>query len=122
MIGLLFFARPTTSDFEKRELTPFPTFTVEGFLDGSFFSDVSLWYADTYPLREPLVKMDRAVDSLFGIQAEEQMIGGNVPWDQVSPERAASVESLRARVREALELENEAAWHDAVMNAAVTGQ
>ena len=85
VIGLLFFARPTTSDFEKRELTPFPAFTVEGFLDGSFFSDVSLWYADTYPLREPLVKMDRAIDGLFGIQAEEQMIGGNVQADQLPP-------------------------------------
>ena len=85
VIGLLFFARPTTSDFEKRTLTPFPAFTGAGFLDGSFFSDVSLWYADTYPLREPLVKMDRSLDGLFGIQSETQMIGGNVQADELPP-------------------------------------
>ncbi|MBQ3301725.1 MAG: hypothetical protein IJH04_06250, partial [Eggerthellaceae bacterium] len=49
ILGLAFFARPTASAFEKRDLTPFPTITIESFLDGSFFSDVSLWYADTYP-------------------------------------------------------------------------
>ena len=92
IIGLLFFARPTTSDYEKRNLTPFPAITVESFLDGSFFSDVSLWYADTYPLREPLVKMDHAIDSLFGIQTETQMIGGNVQADELPPAGATTVE------------------------------
>ena len=83
VVGLAFFVRPTTSDFEKRELTPFPAFTVESFLDGSFFSDVSLWYADTYPLREPLVKADHALEGLYGIQPQTQLVGGNVKADEL---------------------------------------
>ena len=83
LVGLLFPVRPTTSAFEKRDLTPFPAFTIGGFVDGSFFSDLSLWFADTYPAREPLVKLDHAVDGLFGIQTSTQMIGGNVKADDL---------------------------------------
>ena len=83
VIGLLFFVRPTTSAFEKRELTPFPQFSVTSFLDGSFFSDMSLWYADTYPLREPLVKADHALENLYGIQPQTQFVGGNVQADEL---------------------------------------
>ncbi len=86
LIGLLFFLRPSTSDLEKRELTPFPEFTLEGFLDGSFLSDVSLWYSDTYPLREPLVNLDQSLKHLYGIQTETMMIGGKVQAEEVPPE------------------------------------
>ena len=83
VIGFAFFVRPTTSDFEKRELTVFPTPSVASFLDGTFFSDLSLWYADTYPLREPLVKADHALENLYGIQPETQFVGGNVQADEL---------------------------------------
>ncbi|MBQ1449605.1 MAG: hypothetical protein IIZ12_01540 [Eggerthellaceae bacterium] len=86
VIGLAFFIRPTTSDFEKRELTAFPTPSVASFLDGTFFSDLSLWYADTYPLREPLVKADHALENLYGIQPETQFVGGNVQADELPVE------------------------------------
>ena len=36
IIGLAFFARPKTSDTEKRELTKFPKFTISSFLSGDF--------------------------------------------------------------------------------------
>jgi len=86
LIGMLFPVRPSFSAAEKRDLTPFPEVQVSTFLDGSFFSDLSLWFSDTYPLREPLVQLDRKVDSLFGIQASTQMIGGNVQADELPPE------------------------------------
>ena len=54
-IGILWFARPKTSEVEKRDLTKFPKLTLAGIWDGSFFSDVDTWYADTYPLREGLI-------------------------------------------------------------------
>ncbi len=87
LVGLLFFARPTTSAVEMRNLTPFPEFTVGGFLDGSFFTQVSLWYADTYPLREPMVAADHAIDSLFGINTGTGMVGGNVKADEIPVEQ-----------------------------------
>ncbi|HAM15436.1 MAG TPA: hypothetical protein DCP91_06180 [Eggerthellaceae bacterium] len=82
-VGLLFFARPTVSAVEQRNLTAFPDFTMQRFLDGSFFSDLSLWYADTYPLREPLVQADHGIERLYGIQPETQLVGGNVRADEI---------------------------------------
>lgn len=76
LIGLAFFARPTDSVTEKRELTKFPTFTVSSFLSGEFTDQVSLWYSDTYPLREPMISASNALEqSLYGIR-KEQIIGG----------------------------------------------
>lgn len=82
-IGMLFFLRPATSTVEKRELTPFPAFSISSFLDGSFFTDVSLWYADTYPLREPLVAANQAIKQTYGIQPDVKFVGGNVAADQI---------------------------------------
>ena len=96
LIGLLFFARPTSSAVEMRNLTTFPEFTVESFLDGSFFTDVSLWYADTYPLREPMVAADHGIDSLFGVTVDGAMIGGNVKADEIPVEEQQSEEPVKA--------------------------
>ena len=85
ILGWAFFLRPSTSAFEKRDLTPWPAFTTERLLDGSFFEDLSLWYADTFPFRDTLVQVDAAVDSLFGIKTQTQMIGGNVVADELPP-------------------------------------
>lgn len=99
IIGLAFFARPTTSDYEKRELTAFPTVSVASFLDGSFFSDLSLWYADTYPLREPLVKADHALENLYGIQPKTQFVGGNVVADELPVDTAGNAPATIERER-----------------------
>lgn len=90
IVGLAFFARPTTSAVEMRNLTPFPEFTAERFMNGSYFSDLSLWYADTYPLREPMVAADHAVDSLFGISTGTGMVGGNVQADEIPTGESSS--------------------------------
>ena len=76
-IGLLFFLRPTRSETEKRELTKFPTFTVESFLSGEFTSQVSLWFADTYPLREGMISANSSLESLYGINNEQIVLGGD---------------------------------------------
>ena len=70
VIGLLFFLRPTVSDTEKRELTKFPSFTVESFLSGEWTSQVSLWFADTYPLREMMIGANYSIEELYGIRDE----------------------------------------------------
>ena len=75
IIGLAFFARPTRSENEKRELTPFPTFTLESFLNGEYTAQISLWFSDTYPLREQMISANSAIQSLYGIK-DEQVIGG----------------------------------------------
>ena len=82
LLGLCWFLRPTESETEKRELTEFPTFTVESFLSGKFTDQVSLWYADTFPGREALIKAYHGVQSLFGIRGEQLSqgdMGDDVP-------------------------------------------
>lgn len=82
-IGLLFFVRPKKSTMEKRTLAKFPSFTITSFLDGSYFEDVSLWYSDTYPMRDKLVSADQSLKKLYGIQLGTQVVGGNAKGDEI---------------------------------------
>ena len=86
VLGFAFFLRPTTSELENRTLTTFPAITFETFLDGTFTSDVSLWYADTFPLREQLVQANLNLKNLYGVKPQEQLIGGNRTSDELPPE------------------------------------
>lgn len=70
-VGLLFPLRPKVSEIEKRELTKFPKPTVETFLNGEFFSEVSTWYADTFPFRESMSSANAKLKKLYGITTEE---------------------------------------------------
>lgn len=76
IIGLLFFLRPAISETEKRELTKFPAFTVESFVSGEWTSRVSLWFADTYPMREGMISANNSLENLFGIRGEQIISGG----------------------------------------------
>ena len=62
--------RPTTSEFEQRELAKFPTFTWAALADGSYFDDISLWFSDTFPARETFVQIAGGIRGLYGIQDE----------------------------------------------------
>lgn len=73
-IGLIIPLRPTKSTIEKRNLTEFPKFTWEDFVDGTFFNGISTWYADTFPFREALLTANSALKGFYGLQGE-QIIG-----------------------------------------------
>lgn len=88
VLGLLFFFRPSTSAVEKRELTKFPKLTLASFLDGSFCSDVSLWYSDTYPMRDALIAADQSLKSAYGITSSTMMVGGHQQGDEIPTETA----------------------------------
>lgn len=92
-IGLLFFVRPKKSSVEKRELAKFPSFTVTSFLDGSYFEEVSLWYSDTYPMRDKLVSADQSLKSLYGIETGTQVIGGTAHADDIPDADADAADS-----------------------------
>lgn len=74
--GLAFFARPSSSNLEKRQLTAFPAFSLNSFLDGSYFSAVSTWYADTYPGRDTLMQANQKLSNLKGVVPDVQVVGG----------------------------------------------
>ena len=71
LVGLCWFARPAVSESEKRELTKFPKLTASDFLSGRFTDGISVWYADTFPGREGLIKAYHGVQSLFGLRGEQ---------------------------------------------------
>ena len=75
LVGLAFFLRPTESQNEKRKLTEFPKFTISGFLSGEWTSQVSLWYADTYPMREGMISANSSLESLYGVKGEQVIVG-----------------------------------------------
>lgn len=70
-VGCLMFLRPKVSENEKRTLTEFPKFTISGFLSGEWTSQVSLWYSDTYPLREGMIAANNSISSLYGVTPDE---------------------------------------------------
>ena len=81
LVGLVW-PRPKTSMVEKRELTKPPAMTLAALWDGSYFSGLDTWYADTYPMREDLISADQAVESHYGIRTT-QLIGGTVTADEI---------------------------------------
>lgn len=81
VIGILL-PRPTESEIEKRRLTEFPALTWSGFWDGSWFSGIDTWYADTYPLREVLIAGNKQVQSLYGIR-DDVIVGGEAQGDDI---------------------------------------
>lgn len=87
-VGLAFFARPDRSENEKRDLTKFPKFTISSFLSGEFTNQVSLWYSDTYPLREAMISTNSAIKDLYGIREEQVIVGSegdDIPDGPMTP-------------------------------------
>lgn len=110
LIGLLVFLRPTVSNVENRNLTTLPAPTMDSLLDGQFFSDLSLWYSDTYPLREQMVSADLGLESLYGMQPEVSLVGGN----RVSEEIPTDLAITDGDEGESVEDDLDVAWNSGV--------
>ena len=89
LLSWMFPLRPARSESEKRDLTPFPTFTVKALCSGDFFDGVNLWFSDTFPFREAMVTANAKVKSLYGFGTriygltDEQ--ADEIPEEQDSP-------------------------------------
>ena len=92
VIGLLLPLRPKTSELEKRTLETWPKFTLSSFWDGSYFSAISTWYADTFPFRERLLTADASVKNLYGLRGE-QIVGNGGEVADAIPEDGMMVEA-----------------------------
>ena len=78
-VALIIPLRPKESATEKRTLTKFPSFSIEGFLSGEFLNGVSTWYADTFPFREQLLAGNTQYRTLYGIQ-NNQIVSGTFEY------------------------------------------
>ena len=56
--------RPTVSETENRNLATMPEFSVSTLLDGSYFSDFSKFFSDTFFGRETMVNLSKKMDRL----------------------------------------------------------
>ncbi|HIY31194.1 MAG TPA: hypothetical protein H9732_09980 [Candidatus Mediterraneibacter avicola] len=83
IVGIMFFFRPDTSEVEKRKLAEFPKPTLSSFLNGEYFYDLSLWYSDTYPMRDGLIAADQKIESLYGITPSTMMVGNRKISDDI---------------------------------------
>ncbi len=119
VLGIAFFLRPTVSQVENRNLTTFPELTLETFLNGQFFSDVSLWYADTFPFREQLVSLDQVMESAFGLTGDVQMVGGTEVTDEI-PEDAQPQE-IETDSKEEVEAPNERVMAEEIQDSITKG-
>ncbi len=84
IIGLILPLRPAESALEKRTLQTFPSFTMASFLDGSYFSDISTWYSDTYPFREKLLAANAGFERIYGVRGQQIVFSGTQTSDAVS--------------------------------------
>lgn len=82
-IGLLLPLRPKESALEKRELEKFPQISAASLLDGSFFNQISTWYADTFPFREALLSANSGMKNMYGIQGEQIVANSGKTGDKI---------------------------------------
>lgn len=83
IVGFIIPIRPKVSEMEQRELTKLPSASVKTVLNGDYFSGVSLWYADSFPMREEMITIDDQVKNLYGVKTSTQIIGTSVVADEI---------------------------------------
>ena len=76
--------RPTQSQMEKRNLAAFPKFSMESLASGSYFSDISTWFSDTFPGREGWITLSSNIASLHG--HSDFAIAGDLPVIEEIPQ------------------------------------
>lgn len=84
VISFILPLRPTVSYAEKRKLAEFPAFSFEDLMSGKYFSDISLWYSDTFPGREGWLETAQDINSLHGYG--ELSFYGDLPEVEAVPE------------------------------------
>ena len=115
-LGLLFFVRPDTSEVEKRTLTEFPKPTLSSLWNGEFFSDLSLWYSDTYPMRDQLIAADQKVESVYGIKTSTMMVGNQKQSDDIPDADAKKADSKDAKEVEEISAPDSRAMESEIQN------
>lgn len=96
-LSLLLPLRPSYSEFEKRTLTKFPSFSLESLWSGDYFSQIDLWFSDTFPFRDAFISANSYLKNLYGIQPVQ--VSGNleegdtIPTAPMTPSESADSNS-----------------------------
>lgn len=92
-IGIYLPIRPVESVIEKRKLAEFPKPTLENVWDGSWFTDLSTWYTDTYPTRETMISMQTQFETLYGIRETAIYGDTSAQGDEIPDENEGKIEA-----------------------------
>lgn len=79
----------TLSEFEKRDLTPFPTFSFVKLFDGHYTDSLEMYYADHFAHRDQWVELTAGIKSFFGFRSHDLMV-----YEGTNPE-LARIDSLQ---------------------------
>ncbi len=71
IVSFLIPLRPTHSEQELRDLTPFPEFSLKALSRGEYFRGIDAWFSDTFPGRDALLTVNQKVVSLYGFRTVE---------------------------------------------------
>ncbi len=83
ILGFALPLRPVYSDSEKRALKEFPKITISAVLNGSFFTDFTTWYSDSFPFREGFLSADSKLEGFYGLQSEAVYIHGEQEMEEI---------------------------------------
>ena len=86
-LAAVFLPKPTVSEYEKRELEKFPSFSIESLFSGEYTEKLDLFFADTFPAREKFVELAAGVEEARGVRIDDVKIHEAVtPTPSVQPE------------------------------------
>ncbi len=91
ILAILPVFRESYSEVEKRELKKFPKFSFSSLASGDYFEEISLWFSDTFPLRDGFVALNTKVTNTFGINTVQ--VHGEVQQGDEIPDVTSSEES-----------------------------
>ncbi len=90
VLGFNVSLRPNYSVSEKRELKAFPTPRLADIWSGDWFTELTAWFSDTFPLRETLLSGGASLEQLYGLQGEAIYSHGDNVAESI-PETAAAL-------------------------------
>lgn len=74
VVVFLFFPRSTYSALEKRELSKFPTFSMDKLTSGEFTKSINSWFSDSEPYRDVFMSMSMQEKEAISISLSEEKI------------------------------------------------
>ena len=105
-----FAARPAYSESEKRALAEKPEFSINGVLDGSYFTEFEKWFSDTVPFKENLLGMESKMEAFYGVGGESYYGNKSDVVEDTIPETAESlapIVTLETKAQEETQKETE---------------
>ncbi len=87
LVGLmsLILPKPTVSEYEKRELAPFPALSAKALWSGRWTKDFDAYYADTFPGRDAFIAATAVLDDWKGLRGKDDIRIYNQGQGQTQP-------------------------------------